>query len=274
LDDRRCRKLTALVLSTVIILSVFVQSAAAAPEKSTDLLLERVKGFKGTILSLAASENNQVLKFILDKFGSTGVEEKGLTDTQKDSFESEIVFVIEQLPLAEVQSRKQAHKTVFNKTVPDKTLSAAKDEAQGLNDAAPSRKESSVDKQNPSRSASADAMRDELEILARIIYAEARGESFEGQVAVGAVVLNRVQHPDFPKTIREVIYQPGQFTAVEDRQIELTPDERAYQAAQAALEGLDPSNGAVYYYNPKTATDKWIRTRSVIRNIGNHRFCV
>ncbi|HHV64376.1 MAG TPA: spore cortex-lytic protein [Peptococcaceae bacterium] len=241
MEDRRCRKLKALLLSTVIILSVSVQSAAAAPEKSTDNILEGFKSFKETFYSLTAGEDNQVFKFIRQVFKS-GIKEKGLQKTSKNSLENEIVFVIEQLPLKEVQNRKLASKTAVNE-------------------------------QNLSRSAGA-VTRDDLEILARIIYAEARGESFEGQVAVGAVVLNRVQHPDFPKTIREVIYQPGQFTAVKDKQIELTPDERAYQAAQAALEGLDPSNGALYYYNPKTATDKWIRTRSVIRNIGNHCFCV
>jgi len=115
---------------------------------------------------------------------------------------------------------------------------------------------------------------DELELLARIIHAEARGEDFEGQVAVAAVVLNRVASPQFPHSIREVIYQPGAFTAVDDNQIMLTPDEQAYEAAQAALEGEDPTDGALYYYNPKTATDKWIKTRPVVRQIGNHVFSI
>lgn len=114
----------------------------------------------------------------------------------------------------------------------------------------------------------------DVELLARIIYAEARGESFEGQVAVGAVILNRTEHPEFPKTIDGVIYQKGQFSAVLDKQIQLTPDDEAYQAAQEALAGEDPSNGAIFYYNPKLAKDTWIKSRTVVRSIGNHKFCV
>lgn len=115
---------------------------------------------------------------------------------------------------------------------------------------------------------------EELELLARVIYAEARGENFEGQIAVGAVVLNRLKNPGFPKTIQEVIYQPGAFTAVDDRQIHLTPNDQAYQAALAALNGEDPSNGALYYYNPRLATDRWIKGRPVVRQIGNHTFSI
>lgn len=112
----------------------------------------------------------------------------------------------------------------------------------------------------------------DLDLLARVIYAEARGEDFQGQVAVGAVVLNRLDAPRFPKTIRDVIYQPGAFTAVSDKQIYLQPDTTAYQAAEAALNGDDPTGGALYYYNPRTATDSWIKSRPVIKRIGNHTF--
>jgi N-acetylmuramoyl-L-alanine amidase len=114
--------------------------------------------------------------------------------------------------------------------------------------------------------------KEDIELLARVIYAEARGEDFEGQVAVGAVVINRLQDPRFPKTIRSVIYQQGAFTAVNDKQIHLTPDTVAYKAAEAALAGQDPTGGAIYYYNPKTATDRWIKSRPVIKTIGNHTF--
>jgi len=114
--------------------------------------------------------------------------------------------------------------------------------------------------------------RSDLELLARIIYAEARGEDFEGQVAVGAVVLNRLKHPDFPKTLRAVVYQPGAFTAVNDRQIRLSPDQTARRAAEDALKGMDPTEGAIFYYNPSTAQDRWIKTRPVLRVIGNHTF--
>lgn len=115
---------------------------------------------------------------------------------------------------------------------------------------------------------------EELELLARVIYAEARGEGIEGQVAVGAVVLNRLKDPEFPKTIKEVIFQRGAFTAVDDKQIHLLPNEVAFQAAQEALEGKDPTGGALYYYNPQTAKDRWIKTRPVVKRIGNHTFSI
>ncbi|EHQ91961.1 putative cell wall hydrolase [Desulfosporosinus youngiae DSM 17734] len=115
---------------------------------------------------------------------------------------------------------------------------------------------------------------EEVELLSRVIYGEARGEDFLGQVAVGAVVLNRVNDPRFPKTIKGVIYESGAFTAVDDRQIHLTPNDQAYKAAEAALSGLDPTNGAIFYYNPRTATDKWIKSRTVIKRIGNHTFSI
>jgi N-acetylmuramoyl-L-alanine amidase len=112
----------------------------------------------------------------------------------------------------------------------------------------------------------------ELELLARLIHAEARGENLEGQIAVGAVVLNRLKSPQFPKTLREVIYQTGAFTAVQDQQIKLEPDATARRAAEAALQGDDPTDGALFYYNPTLARDKWIRTRPVLKVIGNHTF--
>ena len=115
---------------------------------------------------------------------------------------------------------------------------------------------------------------EELELLARVIHGEARGEDFIGQVAVGAVVLNRVQSSGFPNTIREVIYQRNAFTAVNDKQINLVPNETAYRAALAAIMGEDPTGGAIYYYNPKIATDRWIKTRPVIKTIGNHTFSI
>ncbi|MGB9847363.1 MAG: cell wall hydrolase [Desulfotomaculales bacterium] len=122
----------------------------------------------------------------------------------------------------------------------------------------------------------ANISRDDLLLLARIIYAEARGESFTGQVAVGAVILNRLASPHFPKTIREVIMQSGpavcQFTPVADGSIHLEPDELAVNAALQALQGKDPTNGALFFYNPQTATDNWIRQLPVIARIGNHVF--
>ncbi|MBS7175299.1 MAG: spore cortex-lytic enzyme [Clostridiales bacterium] len=112
-----------------------------------------------------------------------------------------------------------------------------------------------------------------VNLLARIISAEARGEPYTGQVAVGAVILNRVEHPSFPDTLSGVIYQPGAFTAITDGQFNEPIADSAYSAARDALNGSDPSGGAIYYYNPKKTNNKWIRSRPVIKMIGNHLFC-
>ena len=113
----------------------------------------------------------------------------------------------------------------------------------------------------------------DYELLARIISAEARGETYLGQVAVGAVVLNRIEHPSFPDTVSGVVYQNGAFSCLYDGQFYEPIADSAYSAARDALNGLDPSGGAIYYYNPKTATNKWIRSRPVITTIGRHIFC-
>lgn len=110
-------------------------------------------------------------------------------------------------------------------------------------------------------------------LLARLISAEARGEPYSGQVAVGAVVLNRVEHPSFPDTISGVIYQNGAFTCLSDGQFYKEVSESAYSAARDALNGADPSGGAIYYFNPATATSSWIWSRPLITTIGKHRFC-
>lgn len=110
-------------------------------------------------------------------------------------------------------------------------------------------------------------------LLARIISAEARGESYTGQVAVGAVVLNRVEHSSFPDSIAGVVYQPGAFSAINDGQINQPVQESCYRAAKDALNGWDPSGGAIYYYNPDKTSNKWIRSRPVITRIGKHLFC-
>ena len=110
-------------------------------------------------------------------------------------------------------------------------------------------------------------------LLARLISAEARGEPYVGQVAVGAVVLNRVDHPSFPNSISGVIYQPGAFSCLDDGQFNEPVAESAYRAAQEAINGYDPSYGAIYYFNPATATSRWIWSRPLIVQIGSHRFC-
>ena len=114
---------------------------------------------------------------------------------------------------------------------------------------------------------------DNVTLLAKLINGEARGEIYTGQVAVGAVVLNRVRSSSFPNTIPGVIYQSGAFTAVSDGQINLQPQQSCYNAARDALNGWDPTGGALYYYNPATATSSWIWSRPILVKIGRHNFC-
>ncbi len=111
-------------------------------------------------------------------------------------------------------------------------------------------------------------------LLAKAVYSEARGEPYVGQVAIAAVILNRVKSSAFPNTVAGVIYQPWAFTAVHDGQFELEPNATAYQAARDALNGWDPTYGSIYYYNPQTATNTWIRSRKVTTTIGKHVFAV
>ncbi len=113
----------------------------------------------------------------------------------------------------------------------------------------------------------------DIALLARLISAEARGEPYNGQVAVGAVVLNRMKHPSFPNTMAGVIYQPGAFSCLSDGQFNQPVAESSYRAARDAMNGWDPSGGAIYYFNPATATSKWIWSRPLLVVIGKHRFC-
>lgn len=124
-----------------------------------------------------------------------------------------------------------------------------------------------------SSSSSSSSNSNNLNLLARVVYGEARGEPYTGQVAVAAVVLNRVKSSSFPNTISGVVYQSGAFDAVRDGQINLSPNSTAIKAAQDALNGWDPSYGAIYYFNPSTATNKWIWSRPMTVTIGRHRFC-
>lgn len=123
--------------------------------------------------------------------------------------------------------------------------------------------------------AASGSQNSDIQLLARAINGEARGENYEGQVAVGAVILNRVKHPDFPNTIAGVIYEPGAFTAVSDGQINhpISEDSTVYKAARDAMNGWDPTNGCVYYFNPNTATNKWIWSKTIVKTIGKHHFC-
>lgn len=114
----------------------------------------------------------------------------------------------------------------------------------------------------------------EMDLLARAVYSEARGEPIKGQVAVAAVILNRIEDEQFPNTVEGVIFQPLAFTAVADGQFWLTPNQEAYDAAKIAIRGEDPSEGAIYYYNPVTATSRWIFSRTTITRIGRHVFAI
>jgi N-acetylmuramoyl-L-alanine amidase len=124
------------------------------------------------------------------------------------------------------------------------------------------------------KSANLGLTANDLKIMANAVYGEARGEPYEGQVAVAAVILNRVKSPSFPNTASGVIFQPGAFTAVADGQIWLTPNENAKRAVQDAINGWDPSGGCIYYFNPVTATSKWIWSRPQVKTIGKHIFCM
>ena len=133
-----------------------------------------------------------------------------------------------------------------------------------------------VDKESTNNVSLAKTTRtSDIQLMARAINGEARGEPYEGQVAVGAVILNRVKDSRFPNSISGVIYQPGAFTAVSDGQINASISEGStvYKAAQDAMNGWDPTGGCVYYFNPSTATNKWIWSRLLIKTIGKHRFC-
>lgn len=123
-------------------------------------------------------------------------------------------------------------------------------------------------------SSSSSYNNNDLYLLAKLVHSEARGESYTGQVAVAAVVLNRVDDSRFPNTIAGVIYQPWAFTAINDGQFNLEPNNTAYQAARDAMNGWDPTYGAVYYYNPRTATSSWIRSTKTVTVIGQHVFSV
>jgi N-acetylmuramoyl-L-alanine amidase len=114
----------------------------------------------------------------------------------------------------------------------------------------------------------------DINLMANAVHGEARGEPYIGQVAVAAVILNRVKHPNFPDTVSGVIFQPGAFTAVSDGQIWLTPDETSKRAVLDALNGMDPTGGCIYYFNPATATNKWIWSRPQVKQIGKHIFCM
>ena len=142
--------------------------------------------------------------------------------------------------------------------------------ALGMNDSY-----NALDGKSPSSgSGSSDYTSSDLYLMAKAIYAEGRGESYTGQVAIGAVIMNRVKSPSFPNSISGVIYQKGAFTAVTDGQINLEPNQTAYNAAKDAMNGWDPTYGCLYYYNPAVATSAWIFNRQTVTVIGKHVFAI
>lgn len=197
----------------------------------------------------------------LSKYGSRGDEVKQIQEKLKrwGYYNGNVDGIYGSQTLAAVKSFQQKNGLTVDGIAGEKTLAA-----MGI---------TSSSNSSSGSSGSTNSNSSNVNLLARLIYGEARGESYTGQVAVGAVVLNRVKSSSFPNTISGVIYQSGAFDAVSDGQINLTPDSTAKKAAQDAMNGWDPSYGAIYYFNPSTATNKWIWSRPMTVTIGKHRFC-
>ncbi|NLH96697.1 MAG: spore cortex-lytic enzyme [Clostridiaceae bacterium] len=218
-----------------------------------------------TILTVFALCNQTYVTRLLDKsisvlsgFGSTGQEVRNIQQRLKEwgYYHGEVDGIYGYLTYSAVRDFQAKHGLTVDGIAGPETLAAI-----GL----PTGQASGSDATGDSR---------DLNLLARLIHGEARGEPYIGQVAVGAVVLNRVRDPRFPNTIAGVIYQPGAFDVVDDGQINLPPNETAIKAARDALNGWDPTYGCVYYYNPATATSSWIWSRQVVLKIGKHNFAI
>ena len=207
-----------------------------------------------TLVSVLFIENSQVEA--LSKYGSTGSEVRTIQEKLKrwGYYTGNVDGIYGSLTVAAVKKFQQKNGLSVDGIAGTQTLNA-----MGI--------------MTSSSSGSTSSNSSDVNLLARLIYGEARVESYTGQVAVGAVVLNRVKSSSFPNTISGVIYQKGAFDAVADGQINLTPNSTAIKAAQDALNGWDPSYGAIYYFNPSTATNKWIWSRPMTVTIGKHRFC-
>lgn len=194
----------------------------------------------------------------LSKYGSSGDEVRQIQTKLKrwGYYDGSIDGIFGSKTLAAVKKFQKKNGLTVDGIAGSKTLAA-----MGIQE---------TSKSNTSSNASNQS---DITLLSKLIYAESRGEEYKGQVAVGAVVLNRVASPNFPNTIAGVIYQSGAFDAVGDGQINLTPDSTAKKAAQDAINGWDPTSGCIYYFNPATATSKWIWSRPQVIRIGKHIFC-
>ena len=207
-----------------------------------------------TFITILAMQNNEVLA--LSKYGSRGSEVSRIQDKLKrwGYYTGNVDGIYGSLTVAAVKKFQQKNGLTVDGIAGTQTLTA-----MGIT--------------SSSSGGSSTNNSSNVNLLARVIYGEARGEPYSGQVAVGAVILNRVKSSQFPNTIAGVVYQSGAFDAVEDGQVNLNPDSTAKKAAQDALNGWDPSYGAIYYFNPNTATNKWIWSRPLTVTIGKHRFC-
>ena len=207
-----------------------------------------------TFVTTLALENNQVEA--LSKYGSRGTEVKTIQEKLKrwGYYTGNVDGIYGSLTVTAVKKFQQKNGLTVDGIAGTNTL-----KAMGIT--------------TSSSSSSSTNNSSDVNLLAKAIYGEARGEPYSGQVAVGAVIMNRVKSSKFPNTIAGVIYQSGAFDAVSDGQINLSPDATAKKAAQDALNGWDPSYGAIYYFNPDTATNKWIWSRPLTVKIGKHRFC-
>lgn len=207
-----------------------------------------------TFITMLAIKNNEVLA--LSKYGSTGSEVSTIQDKLKrwGYYTGNVDGIYGSLTVAAVKKFQQKNGLTVDGIAGTQTLTA-----MGLT--------------SSSSGGSSTNNSSNVNLLARVIYGEARGEPYSGQVAVGAVILNRVKSSQFPNTIAGVVYQSGAFDAVADGQVNLAPDSTSKKAAQDALNGWDPSYGAIYYFNPNTATNKWIWSRPLTVTIGKHRFC-
>ncbi len=208
-----------------------------------------------TFITVLAMQNNEVLA--LSKYGSRGSEVRTIQEKLKrwGYYTGGVDGIYGSLTVSAVKKFQQKNGLTVDGIAGTKTLAA-----MGITSSS-------------SSSGSSTNYSSNVNLLARAIYGEARGEPYNGQVAVGAVIMNRVKSSKFPNTIAGVIYQSGAFDAVSDGQINLNPDSTSKKAAQDALNGWDPSYGAIYYFNPSTATNKWIWSRPMTVTIGKHRFC-
>ena len=208
--------------------------------------------------------NNEI--YALSKYGSRGEEVRTIQTKLKrwGYYNGNVDGIYGSQTLEAVKRFQKKNGLVVDGIAGTKTL-----QAMGIFNSSGNSGNSGSSSNNSSSSTNSN----DLNLLSRLVYGEARGEPYTGQVAVAAVVLNRVRNRSFPNTVSGVIYQKGAFDVVSDGQINLTPNDTAKKAAQDALNGWDPSNGAIYYFNPATATNKWIWSRPMTVTIGKHRFC-